>query len=149
MRTTSVFTILLALAVASPVSGEPKLRAKKAGPVKAIPVPVLDDRDYEALRGELLERTPVHTPEWTNRTPAESGTPILDPAAGTIRFGDGTHGRRPPSGNDNVRGRYRHGEGETKPSGPVPPVPGLGKKLDAKARGEISPRFKLQKANDE
>ena len=31
-----------------------------------IELPVLDDRNYEQILGEALQRIPVHTPEWTN-----------------------------------------------------------------------------------
>jgi predicted phage baseplate assembly protein len=36
----------------------------------------------------------------------------LDPTNGTVTFGDGSHGRIPPRGRDNVRASYRTGGGE-------------------------------------
>ncbi len=42
----------------------------------------------------------------------------LDPDAGTISFGDGTTGQRPPTGTDNIGGTYRYGAGA---AGNVPP----------------------------
>jgi hypothetical protein len=36
---------------------------------------------------------------------------VLDPLAGTVRFGDGQHGRLPPIGQNNIRLTYRSGGG--------------------------------------
>jgi predicted phage baseplate assembly protein len=43
-----------------------------------LPVPVLDDRDYEQLRAELLARIPVYAPEWTDLGPSDPGITLLE-----------------------------------------------------------------------
>jgi hypothetical protein len=40
--------------------------------------PALDDRDYDALVGELLARIPAHTPEWTNPRQGDPGRTLLE-----------------------------------------------------------------------
>ncbi len=92
-----------------------KLGTRTEGENRAIHRPVLDDRSYGSLRGELVEegagRIPVHTPEWTNPAASDPGASALDPATGPVRFGDGTTGRRPPAGKNPVAGQYRTGGG--------------------------------------
>lgn len=41
-------------------------------------IPDLDDRDFEQLRTDLLERIPVHTPEWTHAGESDPGVTILE-----------------------------------------------------------------------
>jgi hypothetical protein len=45
--------------------------------VPLVPPPV-DDRTYDDLRAELIERIQVHTPEWTNHGPGDPGVTILE-----------------------------------------------------------------------
>ena len=40
--------------------------------------PILDDRTYEQLREELVERIPVYTPEWTNHNESDPGIALLE-----------------------------------------------------------------------
>jgi len=40
--------------------------------------PVLDDRDFEQLRAELVQRIPTFTPEWTNHNDSDPGIALLD-----------------------------------------------------------------------
>ncbi|MGW0094866.1 putative baseplate assembly protein [Streptomyces sp. NPDC003328] len=42
------------------------------------PPPALDDRSYDDLRTELLERIAVYTPEWTDRNPSDPGITLLE-----------------------------------------------------------------------
>ena len=42
-----------------------------------IPLPVLDDRTYDDLVGELLARIPAHTPEWTNPRLGDPGVTLV------------------------------------------------------------------------
>ena len=45
-----------------------------------MPIPTirLDDRNYDDLVRELLERIPGHTPEWTNHGPADPGRTMIE-----------------------------------------------------------------------
>lgn len=126
--------------------------AAPTAPQRAIPQPALDDRSYKQLRGELVERIPHHTPEWTNHQASDPGMHGLDPESGEVRFGDGAHGRRPPMGPANVGGQYRSGAGRTGALPGVPPVPGSpdeAGEADASKDAKPSSPFRLQKANDE
>jgi predicted phage baseplate assembly protein len=40
--------------------------------------PVLDDRDFEQLRAELIQRIPTYTPEWTNHNASDPGIALLE-----------------------------------------------------------------------
>ncbi|MQY12624.1 hypothetical protein SRB5_27600 [Streptomyces sp. RB5] len=40
--------------------------------------PVLDDRDFEQLRTELIQRIPTFTPEWTDHNDSDPGIALLD-----------------------------------------------------------------------
>lgn len=40
--------------------------------------PVLDDRDFDQLRAELVQRIPTFTPEWTNHNDSDPGIALLD-----------------------------------------------------------------------
>lgn len=40
--------------------------------------PVLDDRDFEQLRAELIQRIPTFTPEWTDHNDSDPGIALLD-----------------------------------------------------------------------
>ncbi|MGW3668120.1 putative baseplate assembly protein [Streptomyces sp. NPDC005141] len=42
------------------------------------PPPALDDRSYDDLRTELLERIAVYTPEWTDRNAGDPGITLLE-----------------------------------------------------------------------
>jgi hypothetical protein len=43
----------------------------------SLPVPVIDDRDYQRILNETLARIPVHTPEWTNFNDSDPGVTLL------------------------------------------------------------------------
>jgi predicted phage baseplate assembly protein len=43
-----------------------------------IPSPILDDRSYQQLRGELVRRIPVYTPEWTDHNESDPGVTLLE-----------------------------------------------------------------------
>ncbi len=43
-----------------------------------IPRPILDDRSYEQLRDELVQRIPVYTPEWTDHNPSDPGITLIE-----------------------------------------------------------------------
>lgn len=40
--------------------------------------PVLDDRDWDRIRAELLRRIPVHAPDWTDHDPSDPGIALLE-----------------------------------------------------------------------
>jgi predicted phage baseplate assembly protein len=40
--------------------------------------PALDDRRYDDLVAELIERIPAHTPEWTNPRPGDPGRTLIE-----------------------------------------------------------------------
>lgn len=40
--------------------------------------PILDDRTYEQLRQELVERIPAYAPEWTNHNESDPGIALLE-----------------------------------------------------------------------
>lgn len=40
--------------------------------------PILDDRSYEQLRDELVQRIPVYNPEWTDHNPSDPGITLLE-----------------------------------------------------------------------
>ncbi|WP_327397366.1 putative baseplate assembly protein [Streptomyces phaeochromogenes] len=40
--------------------------------------PVLDDRDFEQLRAELIQRIPTYTPEWTDHNASDPGIALLE-----------------------------------------------------------------------
>lgn len=40
--------------------------------------PAIDERTYEDLRAELIDRIAVHTPEWTNHGPGDPGVTMLE-----------------------------------------------------------------------
>lgn len=40
--------------------------------------PVLDDRDFEQLRAELIQRIPTYTPDWTNHNASDPGIALLE-----------------------------------------------------------------------
>jgi predicted phage baseplate assembly protein len=46
-----------------------------------LPLPVLDDRDFDQLLAELRARIPVYTPEWTDLGPSDPGITLLERAA--------------------------------------------------------------------
>jgi hypothetical protein len=43
-----------------------------------IGAPVIDDRTYETLLGEILERIPVHSPEWTDFNDSDPGVTLVE-----------------------------------------------------------------------
>lgn len=43
-----------------------------------LPVPILDDRSWQQLRDELVQRIPVYTPEWTDHNPSDPGITLLE-----------------------------------------------------------------------
>jgi hypothetical protein len=43
-----------------------------------LPSPILDDRSWDQLRGELVERIPVYTPEWTDLQASDPGITLLE-----------------------------------------------------------------------
>jgi hypothetical protein len=40
--------------------------------------PVIDDRNYETLLGEILERIPVDAPEWTDFNESDPGFTLIE-----------------------------------------------------------------------
>lgn len=93
---------------------------------------VLSEGGREALGERWPDRTDVETDasgepvafwvRWERRPDLLDSGPedrhyTLDPIAGTVAFGDGTRGKIPPRGTDNVRASYATGGGE---SGNVP-----------------------------
>ncbi len=43
-----------------------------------LPTPILDDRSYQQLRDELLQRIPVYAPEWTDLLPSDPGVTLVE-----------------------------------------------------------------------
>ena len=43
-----------------------------------IPSPILDDRSYQQLRDELIDRIPVYAPEWTDHNPSDPGITLIE-----------------------------------------------------------------------
>src|SRR3982751_1802180 len=43
-----------------------------------IPNPILDDRSYQQLRDELVQRIPVYTPEWTDHNASDPGITLIE-----------------------------------------------------------------------
>ncbi|MGY1679360.1 putative baseplate assembly protein [Geodermatophilus sp. SYSU D01176] len=43
-----------------------------------LPLPVLDDRDYDQLLAELRSRIPVYAPEWSDLGPSDPGITLLE-----------------------------------------------------------------------
>jgi hypothetical protein len=43
-----------------------------------LPVPILDDRSYQQLRDELVQRIPVYTPEWTDHNASDPGITLIE-----------------------------------------------------------------------
>jgi len=43
-----------------------------------LPIPILDDRSYQQLRDELVQRIPVYNPEWTDHNPSDPGITLLE-----------------------------------------------------------------------
>lgn len=43
-----------------------------------IPGPVLDDRDWQQLRDDLVRRIPVYTPEWTDHNASDPGITLIE-----------------------------------------------------------------------
>src|SRR6476659_8441793 len=44
----------------------------------ALTSPILDDRSFEALKKELLQRIPVYTSEWTDHNETDPGIALLE-----------------------------------------------------------------------
>lgn len=44
----------------------------------SLPVPSLDDRRFDDLVAELLDRIPAHTPEWTHPSPGDPGRTLIE-----------------------------------------------------------------------
>jgi hypothetical protein len=40
--------------------------------------PILEGRDWQQLRDELVRRIPVHAPEWTDHSAADPGIALLE-----------------------------------------------------------------------
>src|SRR5436190_3572938 len=43
-----------------------------------LPSPILDDRSYQQLRDELVQRIPVYTPEWTDHNASDPGITLME-----------------------------------------------------------------------
>lgn len=43
-----------------------------------LPQPILDDRSYQQLRDELVQRIPVYAPEWTDFNPSDPGITLIE-----------------------------------------------------------------------
>jgi len=48
--------------------------------------PIIDDRNYEDLAGELKHRIPEDSPEWTDNKDSDPGRPLLQMLGWVIRF---------------------------------------------------------------
>ncbi len=78
----------------------------------------------------------------------------LDPYEGTIRFGDGTRGRVPPQGRENIRVRYYYGGGErgNRPAGtiagPVGSLPRISRVENLTPMSGGTGRFSPEKAEE-
>ncbi len=77
-------------------------------PVAAKLVPMPMPAPKIVVTPPVVTKQPVRVP-----LPAASPAYKLDPEAGQVKFGDGSHGARPPSGAD-VASRYRRGGGTVK-----------------------------------
>ncbi|MFZ5446327.1 MAG: putative baseplate assembly protein [Myxococcota bacterium] len=44
----------------------------------SLPRPILDDRSYQQLRDELVQRLPVYNPEWTDHNASDPGITLLE-----------------------------------------------------------------------
>src|SRR6266568_2308896 len=44
----------------------------------ALPNIILDDRSYQQLRDELVQRIPIYAPEWTDHNPSDPGITLLE-----------------------------------------------------------------------
>jgi len=51
-------------------------------------------------------------------TESESGVNVLDRESAEIEFGDGESGKRPSTPNDEIRGSYERGAGDSQPDDP-------------------------------
>src|SRR6202012_3396493 len=47
-------------------------------PEMPLPQPILDDRSYQQLRDELVQRIPVYAPEWTDFNPSDPGITLIE-----------------------------------------------------------------------
>jgi hypothetical protein len=43
-----------------------------------LPTPILDDRSYQQLRDELVQRIPVYAPEWTDHNASDPGITLIE-----------------------------------------------------------------------
>src|SRR4051812_31835029 len=43
-----------------------------------LPTPILDDRSYQQLRDELVQRIPVYAPEWTDHNASDPGVTLIE-----------------------------------------------------------------------
>jgi hypothetical protein len=43
-----------------------------------LPAPILDDRSYQQLRDELVQRLPVYAPEWTDHNASDPGITLIE-----------------------------------------------------------------------
>jgi hypothetical protein len=43
-----------------------------------MPLPILDNRSYQQLRDELVQRIPVYNPEWTDHNPTDPGITLIE-----------------------------------------------------------------------
>ena len=42
-----------------------------------LPSPILDDRSFEQLKDELVDRIPVYNPEWTDHNESDPGVTLI------------------------------------------------------------------------
>nr|NIR31521.1 hypothetical protein [Gammaproteobacteria bacterium]NIR85079.1 hypothetical protein [Gammaproteobacteria bacterium]NIR91943.1 hypothetical protein [Gammaproteobacteria bacterium]NIU03681.1 hypothetical protein [Gammaproteobacteria bacterium]NIX84955.1 hypothetical protein [Gammaproteobacteria bacterium] len=104
-------------------------------PKSGLEAPELPVEEYERQMKEMRRRVPAHTPEWTDHQESDSGAAAappktrvpapktqvpapkrralerrLHPRDGSVRFGDGEHGRTPETGGVDAP-TYRPGGG--------------------------------------
>jgi hypothetical protein len=60
------------------VSKSSWLRRYRHSRAVAIAAPVIDDRNYETLLGEILRRIPVYSPEWTDFNASDPGVTLVE-----------------------------------------------------------------------
>lgn len=115
MRRFMLPPILLSLGLAGAASAD---SVRAVGQTIALPMKAPVGAPL-VTRGTAVPEPPATPPgvpvPYPNAAAVKGGTRAygLDRAAGTVRFGDGAHGRPPPSGSGNVTGTYRRGSGVT------------------------------------
>ena len=60
------------------VSNRPGRAAYRHSRAMGMAAPVIDERNYETLLGEILERIPVYSPEWTDFNDSDPGVTLVE-----------------------------------------------------------------------